>query len=407
MIKAMNNENNTIQKMSVLLVDDDKGILFTLQKLVEKNFPDLLIYTANSGQQGLEMTIANHPAIIISDYSMPIMNGMEFLKRVRDNSNFDDIFFIMLTANSDSENRRTAINLGADEFISKPIIMEAFEARLKSAIRIINMQFQMKQENLKLQTLANELEETIQDMAKLSVKFMHARIPTSYQTLQKVAKASLWIAKQLNKFSKNELRDIGIASFLSQTGRITLPDSMIALPILRDGKPTNELMKTIPAASRDIVSTIKRFDNIAKILFCIYENIDGSGFPNHLRSWEIPFASRIIRVCLDFEEILQDKQCSVEEVFEIISSKVQQSYDHRAVILLGNYLKTNDKGFSSNYVPVRLSDLKPGMTLGREITTDNGLKLLNAGTLLTQSVIDKIINLSSSDPIVGNIYVKK
>ena len=87
-------ENTTAeQKMSVLLVDDDKGILFTLQKLVEKNFPNLNIYTANSGQQGLEMTIAKHPAIIISDFSMPIMNGMEFLKRLRSNKEFDDIFF--------------------------------------------------------------------------------------------------------------------------------------------------------------------------------------------------------------------------------------------------------------------------------------------------------------------------
>ena len=410
----MENSNNTTNtatnsdlKMSVLLVDDDKGILFTLQKLVEKNFPNLLIYTAENGRQGLEKIIANHPAIVISDFSMPIMNGMEFLKSLRANNEFDDVFFIMLTANSDSENRRIAINLGADEFISKPIITEAFEARLKSAIRIINMQFQMKQENHKLLNLTNELEETIQDMAKLSVKFMHARIPTSYQTLQRVAKASLWIARQLNKFSKSEIRDIGIASFLSQTGRITLPDNMITLPILRDGNPTNELMKTIPATSRDIVSTIKRFDNIANILFCIYENIDGSGFPNHLKSWQIPFASRIIRVCLDFEEILHDKQCTTEQAYDVIVGQSQKVYDHRVVILFGNYLKTNDKDFISNYLPVKLSDLKPGMILGREIITDNGVKLINAGMVLDQNIIDKVITRAASDPIVGNIYVKK
>jgi DNA-binding response OmpR family regulator len=97
----------------------------------------------------------------------------------------------MLTANSDSENRRTAINIGADEFISKPILTEAFEARLRSAIRIISMQYQVKSENQKLIKLTNDLEETIQDMAKLSVKFMHARIPTSYATLQRVAQSSL------------------------------------------------------------------------------------------------------------------------------------------------------------------------------------------------------------------------
>jgi response regulator RpfG family c-di-GMP phosphodiesterase len=265
----------------------------------------------------------------------------------------------------------------------------------------------MKQENLKLQQLTVELEETIQDMAKLSVKFMHARIPTSYQVIQNVAKASLWIAKQFNKFTKRELRDIGIAAFLSQTGRITLPDEMITLPILRDGKPTNELMTTIPAASRDIISTIKRFDNIAKILFCIYENIDGSGFPNHLRTWEIPLESRIIRVCLDFEELSTAGKLNQTQVYELLANQSQKAYDTRVVTLFGNYLQLNSKEFNSSYMPVKLAEIRPGMILGREIITDNGMKLINSGAVLNQSIIDKIIAHSASDPIVGSIYVKK
>ena len=400
-------EDEKQNKMIVLLVDDDRGILFTLQKLVEKNFPNISVITAGDGQAGLNLVTEKHPSIIISDYSMPIMNGMDFLKQVRGNTEFDDIFFIMLTANSDNENRRMAINLGADEFISKPIVTESFEARLKSAIRIINMQFQMKQENMKLQQLTSELEDTIQDMAKLSVKFMHARIPTSYQVIQRVAKASLWIAKQFNKFSKKEIRDLGIAAFLSQTGKITLPDEMIKLPVLSDGKPTNELMGTIPAASRDIVSTIKRFEDIAKILFCIYENIDGSGFPNHLRSWQIPLESRIIRVCLDFEELCSDDKYDQQRAFELISLQSQKVYDNRVVVLFGNYLQSNNKEFTSVYMPIKLADLKPGMVLGQEVITDKGLKLLGAGVVLNESVIAKIITHSSSDPIVGNIYVKK
>lgn len=402
-----NNANsNEVSSMSILLVDDDSAILFTLQKLVEKIFPNLVIYTAGNGKTGLEITIDKHPSIIISDYSMPIMNGMEFLKKVRENSMLDDIFFIMLTANSDAENRRMAIKYGADEFISKPLIVETFESRLKSAIRIIKMQFMIKQENQKLQNIANELEGTIQDMAKLTVKFIHARIPSSYQMLQSAAKASLWIARQFNKFTKTQIRDIGLATFLSQTGRITLPDSMVNLPILKDGKPTNNLMTTVPAASRDIVSTIKRFDNVAKIVFSIYENMDGSGFPSHLRSWQIPMESRIIRVCLDYEEMLLSN-ISTSQAYETILTQSQKTYDHRAVILLSNYLKTNDVEFIKNFIPVKLSDLKPNMILGRDIITDNGLKLLNAGVVLSQSVIDKIIAHASYDPLVGSIFIKK
>jgi len=400
-------ENEKQNKMIILLVDDDRGILFTLRMLVEKNFPELSVITAGNGQAGLELAMEKHPSIIVSDYSMPIMNGMDFLKKIRANKEFDDIFFIMLTANNDSENRRTAINYGADEFLSKPVLTEAFEARLRSAIRITSMQFQSKIENQKLQQLTNDLEETIQDMAKLSVKFMHARIPTSYQVIQNVAKASMWIAKQFNKFTKKELRDIGIAAFLSQTGRITLPDSMINLPTLQDGQPTNELMKTIPAASREIISTIKRFENIAKILFCIYENIDGSGFPTRLRTWQIPLESRIIRVCLDFEELSAAGKYTQTQVYEMLVNQAQKAYDSRVVTLFGNYLQTNNKEFVSTYTPIKLAELKPGMILGREIITDNGMKLINAGAVLNQSIIDKIIAHSASDPIVGNIYVRK
>jgi response regulator RpfG family c-di-GMP phosphodiesterase len=394
-------------KITILLVDDDKGILFTLQKLVEKNFPNLQVITAGNGQIALEILANEHPAIIISDYSMPIMNGMELLKSVRGNKENDDIFFIMLTANSDGENRRKAIDFGADEFISKPILTEAFETRLKSAIRIINMRFEMKEENLKLQKVASELEETIQDMAKLSVKFMQARIPTSFQVLQRIAKTSIWIAKQLNQFTKSELRDIEIAAYLSQAGRMILPDNMISLPILRDGIPTNDLMYTIPSATRDIVLTVKRFENIGKILFCLYENIDGSGFPSHLRSWQIPLASRIIRACIDLEELCIFGKHSPAEAFEIISAQTQRFYDNRVVILLGNFLKVHDMSFVTNYYPAKLSDLKPNMIIGRDIITDKGFKLLNAGVVLTQSIIDKIIAHSSFDSIVGNIYIKK
>jgi hypothetical protein len=94
-----------------------------------------------------------------------------------------------------------------------------------------------------------------------------------------------------------------------------------------------------------------------------------------------------------------------EAAYEFILSQSQRMYDHRVVILFGNYLKINDKEFVSHFIPVKLSDLLPGMTIGREIITDKGLKLLNAGVTLTQGTIDKIITHSSSDPIVGNIYI--
>ncbi len=397
---------NTAKTMTILLVDDDRGILFTLQKLIEKIFPDLEIIKATDGKMGLEMMEKHQPSIILSDYNMPIMNGIQFLTRVRADKSNDNIYFIMITANTETENRRNAMQIGADEFLSKPIITEVLEARLRSAFRIISMQKQLKDENTQLHNLTQELEDTIQDMAKLSVKFMHARIPTSYQTLQRVANASTWIAEQF-QFSKNEIRDIELAAYLSQAGRFSLPDSLINKPVLVDGNPSSELMYSLPAATRDIVATIRTFDNIGNILFSLYENIDGSGFPSHLRAWQIPFASRIIRVCLDYEELCLYQKHTPFEALEVVKKQSQKAYDHRVVVLFENYLKSHNKNFITNDYPVRLADLKSGMILSRDIITDKGHKLLSAGALLNSSIIQKIIAHASSDPILGNIYIKK
>jgi len=102
-----------------------------------------------------------------------------------------------------------------------------------------------------------------------------------------------------------------------------------------------------------------------------------------------------------------DKNIDADAAHNYLASQSQQMYDHRVVILLGNYLKISDKNFSSQFIPVKLSDLKDGMLLGKEIITDKGMKLLNAGVRLTRGTIDKIITHSSADPIIGNIFVEK
>jgi hypothetical protein len=104
---------------------------------------------------------------------------------------------------------------------------------------------------------------------------------------------------------------------------------------------------------------------------------------------------------------MSDKYINADTAYDYISSQSQQMYDHRVVILLGNYLRISDKTFASNYLPVKLGELKDGMILGREIITDKGHKLLNSGATLTTSTIAKIIAHSAADPIIGNIFVEK
>ena len=395
-------------QISILVVDDEKAVVLTFEKLLSKTFPDIKVYTAENGKEAWDIITVHHPNIVISDINMPVMDGFQLLIKVRSNPDYNDIVFILLTGNTEVSERIKALDKGADEFITKPVVSVALEARIRSALRIVRLQQQMKEENQLLIELAEELEKDIHDMALLAVKFMQARIPTSQEMLSRVAEASVWIARQLGKFSDEEIRDIEIAALLSQAGRMSLPDHLLRQPIMIDGNPTDPIMMQVPNAAREIVSGVRRFADIGKILYSLYENFDGSGFPQRLQSWQIPFASRIIRAALDYEENKARTGKKDSDIINIMKNQANRLYDPRIVILLEQYIYTYEKELQNpNEVPVLLSDLKEGMILAREIVTEKGLKLLPAGAVLKKPIIDRIIAHNTTDPILGNIYVKK
>jgi HD-GYP domain-containing protein (c-di-GMP phosphodiesterase class II) len=192
-------------------------------------------------------------------------------------------------------------------------------------------------------------------------------------------------------------------------GKIFLPDHLIQLPVMMNGVPNDKLMYQVPVSAREIVSSVGRFKNVGDILYHIFENFDGSGFPKRIQSWQIPLSSRIIRVALDFEETRMRTGMKTREVMAMLSREANRLYDHRIVTLMDQYLATASNESGSSRVTeraIQLQDLKEGMVLSRDIITNSGMKLVGAGGTLRTNVIEKILTLNTSDPIIGNVYIK-
>nr|HPO64297.1 response regulator [Candidatus Kapabacteria bacterium] len=371
-------------------------------------FPECPIHIADNGNDAWTLIQSVHPKIIISDIGMPGLNGFQLLEKVRNHSTLNDVYFIILTANVEKGEKVKALERGADDYITKPFSSEELLARIRSASRYVQLQMKLFEENKLLNELAKALEQDFKDMAMLAVKFLQARLPSSTDMLKRVAQTSVWIAKQIGGFEREQLQDIEIAAYLSQSGKVFLPDELIKSPVMINGRPTNKLMFNVPVSAREIVSSISRFKEVGKILYHLYENFDGSGFPEHLQSWQIPMPSRIIRVALDFEEISQrTMKKSPKEIFDIIFAESNRLYDKRVVILLEQYYATvGSKEKVSNEKAVQLFELEEGMILSRDIITNSGIKLMPAGAVLKDNIIKKIFSHNSTDPIIGNIFVK-
>jgi len=126
----------------ILVVEDEKDTLFILEKLFLKN--NYEVYTATSGQEALEILKKNIPDVIVADWTMPIMDGIELCDIVKRDEKYKLIYFILLTARASLKDRVAGLDKGADDFLVKPVQNQEIMARIRSGIRIHNLQNELK-----------------------------------------------------------------------------------------------------------------------------------------------------------------------------------------------------------------------------------------------------------------------
>ncbi|MEE9589653.1 MAG: response regulator [Hyphomicrobiaceae bacterium] len=106
----------------ILIVDDEIHIRSLLEQSLEEleEDHDVELYTAKNGQEGLDCIKSLHPGLVLLDVMMPIMNGYDVCQAVRENSDFDDVKIILLTAKGQEADRERGIALGATQYMTKP-----------------------------------------------------------------------------------------------------------------------------------------------------------------------------------------------------------------------------------------------------------------------------------------------
>ena len=117
---------------TILLVDDDPNVL----KIMEYTFREegYSIVTAGNGVKALEAVRAHHPALIIADVMMPAMDGYELCRRIRSDREFGAVPFIFLSARATTEDRLAGLELGADDYVTKPFDRRELVARAKAML---------------------------------------------------------------------------------------------------------------------------------------------------------------------------------------------------------------------------------------------------------------------------------
>jgi DNA-binding response OmpR family regulator len=120
-------------KTRILLVEDDPA----LRKLLKEALPEsiFIIDIAETGREGLDMIVKRKPDLILLDWNLPDLNGFEVCKYIKQNKDCAHIPVIMVTAYSELNRKVSALDVGADDYITKPFSVRELLARARAVLR--------------------------------------------------------------------------------------------------------------------------------------------------------------------------------------------------------------------------------------------------------------------------------
>lgn len=150
---------------SILVVDDSASYRFLLVNLLKKwNFS---VFEAENGEEALDILADNSINMVISDWEMPVMDGLKLCSTIRKNYSDRYIYLVLITVRQSVEDLITGLDVGADDFLSKPINQSELRARLHAGERILKLEATLDARNQKLSQAYQQIEADLQAAAKL------------------------------------------------------------------------------------------------------------------------------------------------------------------------------------------------------------------------------------------------
>lgn len=161
--------------MKVLIAEDDRVSRRMLQRQLEKWGHEVI--AAVDGKDAWEKFQADDFSIVVSDWMMPEMDGIELVRRIREAETTGYVFVILLTARSEKEDIIVGMEAGADDFLSKPFDQGELRVRLRAGERIINLERDLAQRNELLQVANKRMTRDLEAAARVQQSLLPSTMP--------------------------------------------------------------------------------------------------------------------------------------------------------------------------------------------------------------------------------------
>jgi putative two-component system response regulator len=262
---------------SLLIVDDIPGNVHLVETLLAPEGHH--VRTAVDGAEALRLVRSAPPDLVVADVMMPLLNGFEVCRSIKQNPTTRLIPVVLITSLGDNASRLRGVEAGADDFITKPFNPTELKARLRSLLRIKGYTDDLDNAQSVITSLALTIE---------------ARDAGTDGHCQRLAQYASAMGRTLG-LDDQDVTALERGGYLHDIGKVGVPDSVL----LKPGPLTPreyELVKQHAIIGDRLCGELRSLRSVRPIVRHHHERLDGSGYPDGLRGDAIPLLAQIMGI---------------------------------------------------------------------------------------------------------------
>ncbi len=265
---------------TILIVEDNDVLRQGLEALLQAE--GYAVLTAAQGHEALQQMQAVAPDLILSDISMPEMDGYTFFEHVRSRPDWVSIPFIFLTARRGREDIFAGKKLGAEDYLVKPVTRQELTTTIRSRLERSH------------QLLLAQLQQAYSSTLVMLANAIELRDQYTRGHVERVRDHAQILGRQMG-LSASQMEQLHYGSILHDIGKIHIPESVLKKPgPLSDAEWAD--MKKHPLIGAEMVKDIPYLAPAIPVIRSHHERWDGTGYPDGLVGEDIPLVARIVTV---------------------------------------------------------------------------------------------------------------